>query len=71
MKKVCIRRIVIEPGCIGCKACQFYAPTIFEVDKKSHVKPDLSAEHICAHEADIEKAAQRCPVKVIKLVHDE
>jgi len=70
MKKNRICRIVIEPGCIGCKACAFYAPDVFVVNDKSQVKAGLSEEQLCIHEHDIEKAAQRCPVNVIKLIKE-
>lgn len=63
--KKCIRSISIKPGCIGCRACAFYAPAIFVVEKKSTVIPNLSNEELCVHHDAIIQAAQSCPVKII------
>jgi len=68
--KKCIRSITIKPGCVGCRACAFYAPNVFIVDKKSKVAPHLSNEELCTHHDAIIQAAQHCPVKVIVLEED-
>jgi ferredoxin len=65
LSKKCIRSISIKPGCIGCRACAFYAPEIFIVEKKSTVKPNLSSETLCIQHDAIIQAVQHCPVKVI------
>ena len=59
-----IVRPSIEPGCIACGSCQFIAPEIFEVTDRSRVKPSGDLE---ANTERIQKAANACPVQVIKL----
>lgn len=58
MKKVCI-----EPGCIGCGLCQALVPAVFEVkNSKSEVKADADLK---AFAEKIKASAQLCPVQVI------
>lgn len=54
----------IEPGCIACGSCQFIAPEVFKVTDKSRVKTDVDFD---TYAERIKKAAQACPVQVIRL----
>ncbi|KKP36179.1 MAG: 4Fe-4S binding domain protein [candidate division TM6 bacterium GW2011_GWF2_32_72] len=56
-------KVKIEPGCIGCGACQFFAPDVFEVDNVSKVKENADLEK---NSEQIKKAVNACPVGVIK-----
>lgn len=58
-----MKKLFIEPGCISCGSCQFNAPEVFEVTDRSRIKQDADLEK---NEALIKKAAERCPVSVIK-----
>ncbi len=58
-----MKKVIIEPGCITCGACEFIAPEIFEVTDICHVKP---AADVQAHVQAIKEAALACPVSVIK-----
>ena len=58
-----MKKVVIEPGCITCGACEFIAPEVFEVTDISHVKKDAPLPK-CKEE--IKEAAQACPVNVIQ-----
>jgi ferredoxin len=57
-----MKKVTIQPGCISCTTCVFYAPQVFEVTVTSEVKPNVAlAEHVEA----IRLAAAACPVNVI------
>lgn len=58
-----MKKVIIEPGCITCGACEFAAPEVFEVTDISHVKKDANLK---LNAACIKLAAQACPVNVIK-----
>lgn len=58
-----MKKVIIEPGCISCRTCQFTAPEIFEVTDVSRVRPNAP---IAEYVSQIEQAIQLCPVQVIK-----
>jgi ferredoxin len=58
-----MKKVVIEPGCITCGACEFAAPEVFEVSDRCRVKKEVD---LSAHKAHIKEAALSCPVSVIK-----
>lgn len=62
--RTCIKKVIIEPGCITCGACEFVAPEVFQVTDICHVRPDADLEK---NKECIELAAQACPVNVIKI----
>lgn len=57
-----MKKVRIEPGCIGCGLCESLAPAVFKVNNVSKVIEDAdipaNAERIC-------QAAKQCPVGVI------
>lgn len=61
-----IKKVIIQPGCITCGACEFAAPEVFEVTDVSRVKPNVewSKNQQC-----VKKAVEDCPVNVI--VYDQ
>ncbi len=58
-----MKKVWIEPGCIACGACQFNAPEVFEVTDRSRI---INSADLTNQSAEIKKAAQACPVSVIK-----
>lgn len=58
-----MKKVTIEPGCISCGSCQFFAPDVFEVTDISHVKADVDIKKY--HEL-IRIAAEKCPMQIIK-----
>jgi ferredoxin len=58
-----MKKVWITPGCISCGSCAFIAPEVFEVTVSSAVKEEAD---ISKYQELIEKAAQACPVQVIK-----
>lgn len=58
-----MKKLWIEPGCIACGSCQYIAPEIFEVTDRSRIKEGCP---LIQNAEKIEKAAQKCPVNVIK-----
>ncbi len=58
-----IKKLYIEPGCIGCGLCQAIAPEVFQVCNVSSVKEGVNYD---LYKDKIEKAVQSCPVGVIK-----
>jgi ferredoxin len=59
-----MKKVWIEPGCIGCEVCKYMAPEVFEVKENvSKVKNGVDLEK---NKKFIKQAAKRCPVKVIK-----
>ena len=63
-----MKKVIIDPGCISCGACEFNAPEVFEVTDVSRVKKDADIEK---NEQKINKAIQGCPVAVIRWSDDE
>ena len=63
-----MKKPIINPGCISCGACQFYAPDVFEVTDVSRVKKDADMEK---NREKIDHAIKECPVSVIKWCDDE
>ncbi|OQA35876.1 MAG: hypothetical protein BWY54_00398 [Candidatus Dependentiae bacterium ADurb.Bin331] len=58
-----MKKVVINPGCITCGACEFIAPEVFEVTDISHVKKNADLN---AHTQLIKDAVLACPVNVIE-----
>ena len=59
-----MKKVWIEPGCIGCESCVYIAPEVFYVEKNvSNVKKDADLDK---NEKVIKEASKRCPVQVIK-----
>ena len=56
------KKVIIQPGCITCGACEYIAPEVFEVTDVSRVKPNVDwvKNKLC-----VQKAVQECPVNVI------
>lgn len=63
-----MKKVIINPGCISCGACEFNAPQVFEVTDVSHVKQGVD---IIKYEEQINKAIKNCPVQVISWSDDE
>lgn len=57
-----MKKIIIEPGCIGCGLCASIAPDVFDVKNISRVKEDINVKD---YEASIKKAIESCPIQVI------
>ena len=60
-------RVIIDPGCIGCGACEFIVPEVFAVDNISRVKNDVDLEK---YETKIKEAIEKCPCRVLKLTDE-
>lgn len=58
-----MKKVVIEPGCITCGACEFIVPQVFEVTDICHVKKNVDLQSL---KEEIRQAAIACPVNVIK-----
>ena len=58
-----MKKLFINPGCIGCGLCESIAPEVFEVRDVSRIKEGVQYDQ---YEDKIEKAVQSCPVGVIK-----
>lgn len=59
-----ITKVWIEEGCTVCNLCEDTCPEVFEVgDDDCTVKDGVD---FSAHEAEIEQAAEECPVEIIK-----
>ena len=58
-----MKKVIIQPGCITCGACEFITPEIFEVTDICRVKKEANFN---AHKEQIKEAALACPVAVIK-----
>lgn len=63
-----VKKVIIDPGCISCGACEFNAPDVFEVTDVSHIKKHVDVQN---NEQHINKAIQGCPVGVIRWSNDE
>jgi ferredoxin len=57
-----MKKLIIQPGCITCGACEYVAPEVFEVTDISHIKANVD---ISKNRACIQKAIESCPVNVI------
>jgi ferredoxin len=62
-----IKRVWIEPGCIGCKLSETLCPDVFKVDDEAHVMEGVDYTQF---ELQIMEAAEACPVEVIKYETD-
>ncbi len=59
-----IKRVWIEPGCIRCNISEDTCPEVFHVETSgSTVRPNVDPG---PHEAKIRRAADLCPVQVIR-----
>jgi len=58
----CMKKVIINPGCISCGTCAFTAPEVFEVTDISHVKEAVDLEK---NKERIKEAVRKCPVQVI------
>lgn len=58
-----MKKVIIEPGCITCGACEYVAPQVFEVTDICHVKKNVNFDSL---KEEIRQAAMACPVNVIK-----
>lgn len=58
-----MKKVFIEPGCISCGSCEFICPAVFEVRDISSIKEGVNIQE---QSELIKKAAQKCPVQVIK-----
>ena len=58
-----IKKVWIEDGCTSCALCEETCPEVFEMPDEAQVKEgaDFSTNEGC-----IKKAAEECPVEVIK-----
>ncbi|MBT3456297.1 ferredoxin [bacterium] len=59
-----IKKIIIQPGCLSCGACEFLAPDVFEVSDISHVKSGVDLDK---NREKIHQAVVACPVGVIEV----
>ncbi len=59
-----MKKITINPGCIGCGVCQVICPEVFEVNEIASVKDGFDFEK---NKEKIKEAVQTCPVKVIEV----
>jgi len=63
-----IRRVWIEPGCIGCKLSETICPEVFRVDEEARV---IGGVDFAQYELQIMEAAEACPVEVIRYETDD
>lgn len=61
------KKLLIEPGCITCGACEYIAPEVFEVTDRSRIRDKADLEK---YEQEIEKSVRACPVNVIKYTRE-
>ena len=61
-----ITRVWIEEGCIMCCSSQENCPEVFEVRPDIHTAVVKTGVDFSQHENGIKRAANRCPVSVIK-----
>lgn len=57
-----MKKIIIQPGCIGCGLCAYLVPEVFEVQNQSRVRQGVD---YALYAERIEAAARQCPVGVI------
>lgn len=65
---VSMKKVVIDPGCLSCGACEFNAPEVFTVTDIAHVKPGVDAAQ---YEEKVNKAIKNCPVQIIRWSHND
>jgi len=58
-----MKKVYIEPGCIGCGSCESICPKVFKVDGISQIRENADLEK---NESCIKEASMICPVGVIK-----
>lgn len=57
-----MKKVIIEPGCIGCRLCAELVPEVFKVNDISRIDKDVNLN---AYAERIRQAAKACPVQVI------
>lgn len=65
-KSMAIKKVWIEPGCIGAKYCNKIIPEVFGLDDSGDAFIEEGAEFSKKNEKKIKKAARICPVRVIQ-----
>ena len=68
MKKKTLRRVYIEPGCVSCGSCEAVCPDVFKINDIACVIEGADLE---SNKDMIKKAAQNCPVDVIKYEEEQ
>ncbi len=58
-----VTKVWIEDGCIACGACEDTCPEVFEMPDLAQVKEGVD---LSKYSEKIKKAAEECPVEVIK-----
>jgi len=58
-----MKKVYIEPGCIGCASCEVICPEVFDINSEAFVKEEADLEK---NKECIKEAAEVCPVGVIK-----
>lgn len=58
------KKILVNPGCIACGACEHIAPEVFKVGDKSVVKDNFDCDK---NMEKVKKAIEACPVGAIEL----
>jgi ferredoxin len=58
-----ITKVWIEEGCTACGLCEEICPEVFKVEDEATV---IEGVNYSDYEAEIEEAAENCPVEVIK-----
>ncbi len=67
-----INKVWIEEGCISCSLCMEIAPDVFSVADGEDCRVRTKAREFFADKAaDIQLAAEDCPVEVIQLEADK
>lgn len=61
-----VKKVIIQPGCITCGACEYVAPEVFEVTDVSRIKKNVNWDK---NQLCVKKAVDECPVNVI--VYDQ
>ncbi len=54
-------KVIIEDGCIGCGACESFAPDVFKMEDVAVVVESA----VAGNEDAVKEAAEACPVSVI------
>ena len=76
MRAIAITRVWIEKGCIACGSSEVNCPEVFKVKEMKNSLTGETATVIAgvdysSLEEKIKKAAEGCPVKVIKYDEDD